>query len=1070
MTHISEALTPMQVQLELGMAVGSEIRLEPMLRHFLDVCVSSLNLETAHIYVDMNMDRKGAMAAVLADSNSHCVYSAKSSDSPSLSSGAWMTLVSERLSRLNAEGSLFCVFEDDEKKYVLFPLAQLGGVILGMRSSILSTEIIAAIEPVIKRLGVSCVAAMEYERSMRETRKNAEVENAFLESEVRLRSVLDNVIDGIITLNEAGDILSFNAAAEQIFGYSLEEALGLNVRDLMADLSEQDNEAHINLFKFDGDDHFRGFGREVMGQRKDGSRFPMDWALSEVHVEGQRLFTGIARDITERREVESSLKEQLRYAKAISCLTEILIREDLPQDILDQTVAIIGEALHADRALIVSVDCESVEASMLAEWLNEAASIDIISMRSHLDISQFSNIITAIMSKEQSWLESHVDDVNRLVVADNLEGLLHRQLGIKSLLYYPFWFSEKGFYVLAFDQVEQRRTWRSEDIDFINAVAQHISVALRKVALLLEREKHVHDLKLAATAFETHEAILIADKDSVIQRVNKAFTRITGYSSEEVVGKTPRILKSGRQSKLFYQKMWAELNKVGHWQGEIWNKRKNGDIYPEWQTITAVRDDNGVITHFVSTFQDITERKRNETRIKHLAYYDELTTLPNRSLLTDRLRHELAVARRRGLIGALLIIDLDRFKTINDSLGHPIGDIILQQIAKRLQSQVRGEDTVARLGGDEFVILLPGIGSEPAEASKAVQIVAEKTSQVIGEPYNIEGNEYHLTPSIGIVLFPEESEGVDDILKHADTAMYRAKASGRNTIRFYLPSMQEAADERLSLEKDLRHAISRGELELHYQPQVDNKGCIIGAEALIRWIHPTRGMVAPDQFIGIAEETGQIFAVGEWVLRTAVAQIADWRSRSLKGNMQFLAVNVSPRQFHQINFVPQVISILEEAGVPPYCLKIEITEGIVMADVQDAIDKMASLKALGVRFAIDDFGTGYSSMSYLKRMPLDQLKIDKSFVQDVSTDPNAAAIVETIIVMAKHLGLDVVAEGVETEEELEFLEAHGCKVYQGYYFSRPVPTADFSDLLRRHVDGERMSTPSSSSEETSLCS
>ncbi len=1068
MTHISNALTPMRVQHELGMAVGSEIRLEPMLRHFLDVCVSSLSLEAAYVYV--NVGRRGEVAVALADSGRHCVYCAKQSEVQTLSSESLVKLATEKLNKLDADGSLFCVFENNEKKYILFPLEQLGGVILGMSTSVLNTEIIAAIEPVIKRLGVSCLASIEYERSVRETQKNSEVENAFLESEVRLRSVLDNVIDGIITLNETGDILSFNAAAEQIFGYSLEEALGLNVKDLMADLSGWDDDTHINLFKFEGDDHFRGFGREVMGQRKDGSRFPMDWALSEVHVEGQRLFTGIARDITERREVESSLKEQLRYAKAISCLTEVLIREDLPQDILDQTVAIIGEALHADRALIASVDCKNTEALVLAEWLNESAAVEIVSTRNQINISQFSNIITAIMAKEQTWLESHLDDVNRLVVADNLEDLLHRQLAIKSLLYYPFWFSEKGFYVLAFDQVEQRRTWRSEDIDFINAVAQHISVALRKVALLREREKHVHDLKLAATAFETHEAILIADKDSVIQRVNKAFTRITGYSSEEVVGKTPRILKSGRQSKLFYQKMWAELNKVGHWQGEIWNKRKNGDIYPEWQTITAVHDDNGVITHFVSTFQDITERKRNETRIKHLAYYDELTTLPNRSLLTDRLRHELAVARRRGLIGALLIIDLDRFKTINDSLGHPIGDIILQQIAKRLQSQVRGEDTVARLGGDEFVILLPGIGSEPAEASKAVQIVAEKTSQVIGEPYNIEGNEYHLTPSIGIVLFPEESEGVDDILKHADTAMYRAKASGRNTIRFYLPSMQEAADERLSLEKDLRHAISRGELALHYQPQVDNKGCIIGAEALIRWIHPTRGMVAPDQFIGIAEETGQIFAVGEWVLRTAVAQIADWRSRSLKGNMQFLAVNVSPRQFHQINFVPQVISILEEAGVPPYCLKIEITEGIVMADVQDAIDKMASLKALGVRFAIDDFGTGYSSMSYLKRMPLDQLKIDKSFVQDVSTDPNAAAIVETIIVMAKHLGLDVVAEGVETEEELAFLEAHGCKVYQGYYFSRPVPTADFSDLLKRHVDGERMSTPLSSSEETSLCS
>ena len=1058
MSKEHDTLTLISLQHELGMAIGRALRLEPMVQHFVQACTRKLSLASVFIYMDP--DECESMTSVTHEETDLSVYTHFPSAKNVLTEEKNIKNI-EWLKEANTRGLYHLTKEYEGNKYYIFPLASLGGIIFEKQSGELREEILAAIDPLMNRLATSCLASLEYERSLVEVEKRREIEGALRDSEVRLRSVLDNIVDGIITINEEGSILSFNAAAERIFGYSLEEALGCNIRELMPDPDESEEDAHINLFKFEGDNHYRGFGREILGQRKDGSRFPMDWAVSEFHIEGQRLFTAIARDITERYEVEASLKEQLKYANSISKLTEVLISEDSPQNILDKTVSIVGNALHTDRALIVKVDCIDEEAMTLSEWLNPHVPFEIQSTSEHFEISRFRHTIASILSKELAWVESHIDEVSPFLRKDNIHEALHDKLHIKSLLYYPFWFTDQGFYVLAFDQVDYRRQWRGEDIDFINVVAQHISVALKKVALLVEREKNEQDLKLAATAFETREAILITDKNSVIQRVNKAFTRITGYSSDEVLGKTPRVLKSGRQSKLFYQKMWAELYKVGHWQGEIWNKRKNGEIYPEWQTITAVRDDEGEITHFVATFQDITDRKRSEAKIRHLAYYDELTDLPNRTLLTDRLQHELAVAKRRGLLGALLFIDLDRFKTINDSLGHPSGDLILQQIAKRLLEHVRAEDTVARLGGDEFVILLPGLGKDPMEASHAVQTVAEKVSLAISEPYDVEGHEYHLTPSVGVVLFPEEDENVNDILKHADTAMYRAKASGRNAIRFYLPSMQQAADERFALEKDLRHAVSRGELFLHYQPQVDNKGSIVGSEALIRWQHPSRGMVAPDQFIAIAEETGQIFSIGEWVLRTAIAQIGIWRKQELKGHMNFVAVNVSPRQFHQPNFVPQVISLLEEASVPPQCLKLEITEGIVMADVQDAIDKMAALKSIGVRFAIDDFGTGYSSMAYLKRLPVDQLKIDKSFVQDISTDPNDAAIVETIIAMAKHLGLDVVAEGVETEEELVFLDSQGCEAYQGYYFSRPVPVDDFSELLKQQVNGERMSTPSS---------
>lgn len=1052
-----ESLTLISLQHELAMAIGSELHLEPLLQHFLKACSRRLGLSAAYVYMNLNdhgfpvMDKESSEAMLN-------VFTSFPRVEATLTPDKRQTLHEAVAQLVGLDGGLE-LLEHDGSYFYLFALDSFGCLVLEKQNEPINSEVVSALAPIARRLTMACIASIEYAHSLDEVEKRRAAENAHRESEVRLRSVLDNVVDGIITINEEGMILSFNAAAERMFGYSLEEALGHNILELLPDAQETSEFSHINLFKFQDDDYFRGFGRELTGRRKDGTRFPMDWAVSEFHVEGQRLFTAIARDITQRRKVEESLKEQLRYANAITQLTEVMLSENSPQAILHKTASVVGQALHVDRMIIVNVDCVSDEAINLSEWLNPLATTPVQSTTERFDISIFANTVAAILSKGVSWVESHEDEVNELILKDNLQDFLHKELHVKSLLYYPFWFSAKGFYVLAFNQVEYRRQWHEDDISFINAVAQHISVALKKVSLLLDREKQAHDLKLAATAFETREAILIADKNSIIQRVNKSFTRITGYSSEEVLGKTPRILKSGRQSKLFYQKMWAELYKVGYWQGEIWNKRKSGEIYPEWQTITAVRDEQGEITHFVATFQDITERKRNETRIKHLAYYDELTGLPNRSLLTDRLRHELAVAKRRGSMGAIMFIDLDRFKTINDSLGHPTGDLILQQIAKRLQSHVRGEDTVARLGGDEFVILLPGVGKDAMEANHAVKTVAEKLSSVIGEPYDIDGHQYHLTPSVGVVLFPEQDEDVNDILKHADTAMYRAKAAGRNSIRFYMPSMQEAVDERLALEKDLRHSIARGELCLFFQPQVDSQGRIVGSEALIRWRHPTRGMVPPDQFIGIAEETGQIFEIGDWVLRSAVAQISAWREQSLKGNMHFVAVNVSPRQFHQVNFVQNVISILEESGVPPRCMKLEITEGIVMADVQDAIDKMAALKAIGVRFAIDDFGTGYSSMAYLKRLPLDQLKIDKSFVQDISTDPNDAAIVETIIAMARHLGLDVVAEGVETEQELRFLQAQGCESFQGYYFSRPLPISEFTELLRCQAAGERLCVP-----------
>ena len=567
---------------------------------------------------------------------------------------------------------------------------------------------------------------------------------------------------------------------------------------------------------------------------------------------------------------------------------------------------------------------------------------------------------------------------------------------------------------------------------------------------LTEQKVTENELRLAATTFNTHAGILITDPEGHILRVNPAFEAMSGYSARELIGKKPNVLKSGLQDEDFYERMWEDLIQAGQWQGELWNRRKDGRLYAEWLTITAVYGEAGEITHFVGTTQDITERKKAEERIEHLAYYDDLTDLANRRLLRDRLQHEIAVARRHDSYGALLFLDLDRFKHLNDALGHPIGDELLVQVADRLRGAVRAEDTVARLGGDEFVVLLPALGHELSLAGFEAQAVAEKIRGRLSEPYDLQGHRYHLGVSIGIVLFPEGDEDADDVLKHADSALYRAKDEGRNTVRFYQPGMQAAADARLTMEKDLRVAMEADDqLFLHYQPQVNAEGRLVGTEALIRWKHPTRGWVAPIHFIPVAEETGLIRELGEWVLRTAVAQLKEWMAADLCGEWCVLSLNVSPKEFHQPDFVSKILRVIEESEVPAGCLDLEITENVVMDNVGEAVEKMHALREAGLRFTIDDFGTGYSSLSYLKRLPLDKLKIDRSFVTDIHFDPNDAAIVETIIAMAQHLGLGIVAEGVETREELDFLLEKGCDVFQGYYFARPMPAAEFSDFIRK---------------------
>jgi len=468
-------------------------------------------------------------------------------------------------------------------------------------------------------------------------------------------------------------------------------------------------------------------------------------------------------------------------------------------------------------------------------------------------------------------------------------------------------------------------------------------------------------------------------------------------------------------------------------------------------TITGIRlaeEEEEEEEDLLVVVEDITELKAQAAHIEQLAFYDPLTGLPNRSLLRDRVQRALTHSTRHMNHGAILFIDLDNFKTLNDTKGHNIGDLLLIEVAKRLQDCIRSGDTVARLGGDEFVVVLDELNEDTQQAAAQAQDIGEKVLASLNQPFNLQGFEHHSSASIGVSLFRDNEIGMDDLLRHADTAMYQAKTSGRNTLRFFDPDMQAALEARATLETDLRHALSQQQFKLFFQIQVNAVNHPIGAEALLRWLHPERGLVSPLQFIPLAEETGLIVPIGLWVLETACAQIKTWEANPLARELQ-LAVNVSARQFHQPDFVEQVREVLEKTGADPARLKLELTESVVLGNIDNAVAKMHELKGIGVNFSMDDFGTGYSSLSYLTQLPLDQLKIDQSFVRNIGTKPTDAVIVQTIIGMGNSLGMQVIAEGVENEEQRDFLERNGCHAYQGYLFSKPVPIEEFEALIRR---------------------
>lgn len=679
------------------------------------------------------------------------------------------------------------------------------------------------------------------------------------------------------------------------------------------------------------------------------------------------------------------------------------------------------------------------------------------------------NYFNKHLNNEQALLRSIIDSIPDLIFFKDLEGkylgcnrgfekfINHSETELKGktdLAFYSTELAEKFInhdqHVLAKAKTECDEIWfkypdgkqvlmetlKQPFSDAQGNILGLVSINHDITARHLEQEQ----LRLASTVFKnTGEGILITNANREIISVNQAFTDITGFDIDDIKGKNPNILSSGRQNKAFYQRMWQDILTTGQWQGEIWNRRKNGETYPEWLSITQVKDNKDCISHYIGIFSDITERKAAEEYTAYLAFYDPLTSLANRHMLQERLEYWLSQAERDASKLALLFLDLDNFKYINDTLGHGCGDQLLCIISDRLQNSTRKNDTVSRFGGDEFIIILPDTGF------KRAALVAEKILRKISEPITIQGHELTPQTSIGISLYPDDGTDLETLIKHADTAMYQAKNSGKGNHQFFAAHMNDKIHQRFTIENELHHALERNEFRLCYQPQLDLvSGKVVGMEALIRWQHPTRGLISPADFIPIAEESQLIINIGEWVITTACAQIHSWLEKY--GASPNIAINISSKQLHDSELSRTIRKALRQYHILPRYLELELTESIMMNDIHSAIKFMDEMSKLGILISIDDFGTGYSSLTYLKKLSLDKLKIDQSFVRDILNDSDDAAIVKVIITMAKNLGLKVIAEGVETKQQLEFLKRENCDEIQGYYISPPLPPEELTNF------------------------
>ncbi|MDD2864953.1 MAG: EAL domain-containing protein [Methylococcales bacterium] len=796
--------------------------------------------------------------------------------------------------------------------------------------------------------------------------------------------LMQSALDAVVSMDKDGNIMAWNSQAESIFGYSQAEAIGCQVAELIVPpVYRNAHREGIRRFVETGVSTMLETHVETEGIRADGSIFPIELTVVRQMQNNQHFFTAYIRDLTERKKAEALLRESEEKFRLF---------------------------IRYSPSAIAMFDREMRYLAYSHRWitdyrLNEKELIG----RSHYDV--FPEITERVKELHQRSLAGAVE---RCAEAP-------------------------------FPRADGTVDWVSWEMHPWLTSERNIGGVIIFSEVITERKLAENELRIAATAFESNEAMLITDAQQIILKVNQAFTRITGYSAEEAIGNKPSILKSDKQDKQFYDRMWESLNHDKFWLGEIWNRRKNGELYPEWISISAVTDKYGQISNYVAAFTDITAIKESQETIHNLAYYDPLTNLPNRRFMLERLKQTLMFHSTKNQHSAILFVNLNNFRILNDSKGHAMGDSLLLAVTSHLQAIVHADDTVARIGSDEFVVLLDKLNKETNLAAIQAEEIAKRVLFSINQPFDLQGYEYQCSASIGITLFCDSDVAADELIRQAEIAMHQAKERESNTISFFDPAIQLELESRVQLETWMRKALN-DQYRLYYQIQVDENGKAIGAETLIRWHHPEQGIISPADFIPLAEKTDLILSIGQWVLETVCSQLKAWGNDPNTQHL-ILAVNVSAKQFRQSDFVASVLAVLEKTGANPCKLKLELTESMLVDDIEDIIVKMQALRNEGVKFSLDDFGTGFSSLAYLKRLPLNQLKIDQSFVREARTNYRDTAIIHAIIALGHSLDMDVIAEGVETEEDRKFLATHGCNNYQGYFFSKPIPIDMFEKLL-----------------------
>jgi diguanylate cyclase (GGDEF)-like protein/PAS domain S-box-containing protein len=824
-------------------------------------------------------------------------------------------------------------------------------------------------------------------------------EAALADESARRRIMFDQSPDGIVIFDpETARFVEFNEAAHRQLGYTREEFALLSIPDVEARETPEQTRAAIAGMMRTGAVDFETRHRTKQGDIRD-----VHVKAQVINVFGRPVYYSVWRDITDRNISLQRIETLNRLYITLSGVNEAVIRSGSRKELCERICRVASGG-----------------GGWAGAWIGflEPATRRIV---------------------PEAWSESmapYISGVRVSVDADVPEGRGPTSIAARA---------GKPYFCNDVYTDPATRPWRGfvEKFGMGSAAAVPLSVdnAFVGVINLYARQKDFYTPEVQALLNDLAANVSFG-LDTLIVSVNPAFCAITGYRHEEILGRTPKFLQSGRHDAAFYSAMWREIEQAGHWRGEIWDRRKNGEIYPELLSISVVKDAAGTTTHYVGVCTDISSLKQYEARLQHQAHHDALTGLPNRALFQDRFRETLGRARRHRSEAAVLVLDLDRFKNINDSLGHALGDLLLQAVAQRLTASVREVDTVARFGGDEFAVLL-----DTMENGQKAGHVAQKLVDALAHPFQLGGHELYISASIGIGCYPQDGTDAEVLFKNADTAMYRAKAEGRNNYQYFSAEMNARALENLQMSNHLRQALERDEFQLHYQPHVElQSGRVSGAEALIRWRHPALGMIPPAKFIPLAEETGLIEPIGEWVLKAACRQMRAWQDAGLP--LQRIAVNLSARQFRHPELVRRIAGILEETRLPARHLELEVTESMVMQNPENAAAVLSELRAMGISIAVDDFGTGYSSLSYLKRFPIHFLKIDRSFVSGIPQDADDAAITKGIIALARSLNLKLIAEGVETAEQREFLKRSGCDEGQGYLFSKPVPAADIERLLR----------------------